>query len=280
VLTNNHVIADSIQLKAEVAATGATYSGTVVGYDTTHDVAVVRLADASGLTPAPIATGSVVTVGDAVIALGNAGGQGGEPTIATGSITALNQPITASDQNGANPENLTHLIQIDAPIQPGDSGGPLAATNGRVIGIDTAAAQQNRGFGFQDQGSSQGFAIPIHDALTIANHIISGRSAAGIHLGATRGVLGIEARDAASSNTGTADGAEVVGVESGSGAEAAGINAGDLITAIDNDTISSASDLTQALVTAKPRDVVAVTWVDPSGTSHHAQVTLASAPPA
>ncbi len=278
VLTNNHVIADSTQLEAEDAATGRTYAGTVVGYDAAHDVAVVQLAHASGLTPAPIGSASQLAVGDGVVALGKAGGRGGTPTAANGSVTALDRPITASDQNGANPEALTHLIQIDAPIEPGDSGGPLVNANGKVIGMDTAASQTNGGFGFQSQASTEGFAIPIHDALTIARAITSGQASATIHLGATRGVLGVQISDQPSDTA--ASSATVIGVASASGAEAAGIAEGDVITAINATAIGSPSELTQALASASPNDTVRVTWTDTSGTSHHAQVTLGPAPPA
>ena len=186
VLTNHHVIADATELQAEDAATGRIYAGTVVGYDPTHDVAVVQLTHASGLAPAPIGTASRLVVGDGVVALGNAGGRGGAPTVATGAVTALDRPITASDQNGSNSERLTHLIQIDASIQPGDSGGPLANADGQVVGMDTAASRTDGGFGFQSPASSAGYAIPIQDALAVAHAITSGQGGAGIHLGATR----------------------------------------------------------------------------------------------
>ena len=277
VLTNNHVIADSTQLEAEDAATGRTYAGTVVGYDPTHDVAVVQLAHASGLTPAPISATSRLTVGDSVVALGNAGGRGGAPTVATGSVTALDRPITASDQNDSNSEVLTHLIQIDAPIEPGDSGGPLVNANGQLIGIDTAASQTNGGFGFRSRASSEGYAIPIHDALTVAHAITSGQGGPSIHLGAIRGVLGVEISDQPSD--GAASSATVAGVASGSGAEAAGIAEGDVITAINGTAVGSPTDLSRALVPASPDDRVRVTWTDTNGDSHRAQVTLGSAPP-
>lgn len=277
VLTNNHVIADATQLEAEDAATGRTYAGTVVGYDPTHDVAVVQLAHASGLTPAPIGAASRLVVGDGVVALGNAGGRGGAPSVATGSVTALDRPITASDQNGSNQEALTHLIQMDASIEPGDSGGPLVNASGEVIGMDTAASQTGGGFGFRSQASSEGYAIPIEDALTVAHAITSGRGGATIHLGATRGVLGVQIRDLPTD--GTASSATVIGVASGSGAEAAGISEGDVITAINGAAVGSPTDLSRALASAAPNDRVRVTWTDTSGVSHRAQVTLGSAPP-
>jgi S1-C subfamily serine protease len=277
VLTNNHVIADATQLEAEDAATGRTYPATVVGYDQAHDVAVVQLARASGLTPAPIGTASRLAVGDGVVALGNAGGVGGAPTVATGSVIALDRPITASDQNGSNSETLEHLIQIDASIEPGDSGGPLANADGQVVGMDTAASRTDGGFGFQAQ-SSEGYAIPIQNALTVAHAIMAGQSGNGIHLGGSRGVLGVEISDQLADGIGSS--ATVIGVASGSGAEAVGIAAGDVITAINGTAIGSTSDLTEALASASPHDTVRVTWTDTSGGTHRAAVTLGSAPPA
>ncbi|MEP6623608.1 MAG: trypsin-like peptidase domain-containing protein [Acidimicrobiia bacterium] len=278
VLTNNHVIADSTAIQAEVAATGRTYSGTVLGYDSTDDVAVVKLRNASGLTAASIGDASTLSVGDEVTALGNALGRGGAPSVASGTVTALDRPITASDQDGANTERLTHLIQTDAGIQPGDSGGPLANADGQVVGMDTAAGRSGAGFGFRSEVASEGYAIPIQSALAVAHSIVSGQGGTNIHLGATRAVLGIEVDGQAPDGSSAAP--TVIGVATDSGADAAGIQAGDVITAVNGIRVSSAGDLTHRLLHSSPRDVVQVTWVDDAGTNHRARVTLGSAPPA
>ena len=100
-------------------------------------------------------------VGDAIVALGNAGGKGGDPTVVSGSVTGTNQQITASDQDGSNAETLRNLVQIDANIQPGDSGGPLVDADGNVVGMNAAASSGNGGFGFGGQSANEGYAIPI-----------------------------------------------------------------------------------------------------------------------
>ncbi len=278
VLTNNHVIADSTSIQAEVAGSGRTYSGSVLGYDSADDVAVVKLRNASGLTPAPIGSASDLSVGDDVVALGNALGRGGAPTVASGTVTGLDRPITASDQDGSNAERLTHLIQTDAGIQPGDSGGPLTNTSGKVVGMDTAAARSGSSFGFRSEVASEGYAIPIQSALTIAHAIVSGTGGSDIHLGGTRAILGIQVDNESTDGSSTAP--TVIGVATDSGADSAGIQAGDVITAINGTSVSSASELTHSLLHSSPSDVVRVTWVDDSGTTHRANVTLSSAPPA
>ena len=136
---------------SRTSATAGPTAATVVGYDRTHDIAVVQLRGASGLQTANIGDSSRVSVGDDVVGIGNAGGVGGVPSSASGQITALNQSITASDQSDGTSEQLAGLIQVDADIQPGDSGGALINARGQVIGVDTAASA---GFSFQTVGRS------------------------------------------------------------------------------------------------------------------------------
>src|SRR5262249_29569208 len=128
VVTNNHVIRGATSIRATVA--GHTYRATVLGYSPADDVAVVQLADASGLETAPI--GGAARVGTGVTAFGNGS------TSASGHVTALRQSITVADDQGGT-EHLAGLIQTDASLHPGDSGGPLVDASGRVIGMDTAA---------------------------------------------------------------------------------------------------------------------------------------------
>ena len=163
ILTNNHVINGATKISVTDVGNGKTYNATVVGYDDSHDIAVLQLQGASGLQTAKIGDSSKAAVGEGVVAIGNAGGTGGTPSYAGGSITALNQSITASDDLDGASEQLHGLIEINADIQPGDSGGSLVNTAGEVIGIDTAASQ---GYSFQTSGT-QGYAIPINEALSI-----------------------------------------------------------------------------------------------------------------
>ena len=144
VLTNNHVINGATSISVTDIGNGKTYTATVVGYDKSKDIAVLQLQNASGLQTVNLGDSSTVTVGQNVVAIGNAEGKGGTPSVVTGSVTALNQSITAGDDGSSDSEQLSGLIQTNAPIQPGDSGGPLVNSAGQVVGIDTAASSSSQ----------------------------------------------------------------------------------------------------------------------------------------
>ncbi|MER7248048.1 trypsin-like peptidase domain-containing protein [Kribbella sp. NPDC000426] len=145
VLTNHHVVEGATSITVTDIGNGKTYTASVVGYDEQHDIAVLKLKDASGLQTAKTGNSDQVKLGDQVVGVGNAGGVGGTPSYAAGKVTGLNQAITATDENGQDPENLTNLIQTDANIQAGDSGGPLVDANGEVVGVDVAGGDGNNG---------------------------------------------------------------------------------------------------------------------------------------
>ena len=281
VLTNNHVVAGSTKITATVVTTGKTYTAKVVGTDPTDDVAIIQLDGASGLKTITPGKSSSVSVGDPVVAVGNAGGKGGTPAVATGTVTALGQTITASDENGTNAQQLSDLIEVDAPIESGDSGGPLANKAGEVIGMDSAAEVSGPRY---RATSNLGYAIQIDKALSIAQQIESGKASSTIHLGLPA-FLGVQTaapsqgqgrRGAAQAPS--SDGATIVGVEPNTPADSIGLAAGDTITAINGQTVNSASALTTALQPHKPGDQVTVTWTDTSGTSHTAKATLTTGP--
>jgi S1-C subfamily serine protease len=194
VLTNNHVIDGATSIKATDVGNGRTYTAKVVGYDKTHDVAVLQLQNASGLQTVTLSSAGPQT-GQKVVALGNALGKGGTPSVVSGRITGLGQSITASDEGAGDAEQLTGMIGHDASIQPGDSGGPLANAEGEVIGMDTAAsassASGSPSQSGQAQTATQAFAIPIARASSIAGQIEAGRSSSTVHIGATA-FLGVE----------------------------------------------------------------------------------------
>jgi S1-C subfamily serine protease len=187
VLTNNHVIDGTTGLTATLVSTGQRFKAQWLGYDKSDDVAVIQLVGASGLRTVPLGNSNTVKVGDGVVAMGNANGTGGITTV-TGTITGLNRSITASDSGTGTSEDLTGMLQTDADIIQGDSGGPMANVNGQVIGMDTAASSDSVGFG-QSQ-SNAGFAIPINRAISIANEIIQGKSSSVVRVG-TSGFLGV-----------------------------------------------------------------------------------------
>ena len=207
VLTNNHVIDGATKITATLVTTGKSYTAHVVGTDVTADVALLQLDGASGLKTVPLGDSSTVSTGASVIAIGNAGGVGGAPSVVDGTVQATGQTITASDQGGANAERLSNLIETNAPIRPGDSGGPLVDANGKVIGMDTAASSGNR---FQ-AAADVAFAIPINDALSVVHQIEAGHESSTIHLGLP-GFLGVEVQDNSGLIGSGSSGAQVSGV--------------------------------------------------------------------
>ena len=265
VLTNNHVVEGSVRIRVTIQGKG-TYSATVVGVDPSDDLAVIHVSGVSGLPTVTLGDSSSVKVGDTVYAMGNALGLGGAPRVTKGSITALDQSITASD-NGAQAEQLTGMLQSDAEISPGDSGGALVNSAGQVIGIITAGEAQ----GFRSTSTTVAFAIPSSRAVDIANRILAGQAGNGIFIGPV-GYLGVAVQD-----SGDGTGVQVRSVQAGSPAERAGISAGSVITGINSTTIDSVDSLGNALHQFKPGDEVQVTWLTGSA-RHTATVTLTSGP--
>ncbi|MCU1526029.1 MAG: hypothetical protein JWO18_2923 [Microbacteriaceae bacterium] len=265
ILTNNHVIDGATSISVTVVSTGQVYVADVVGTDASSDIAVLQLEGASGLSTATTDTTSQAAVADSVTAVGNAGGTG-TLTAAQGTVTALNKSITASSEGSSASEALTGLIETDANVVAGDSGGPLYESNGEVIGIDTAASS----------GSSTvtGYAIAIGTALSIADQIETGNATSTITIGYP-GFLGVEI---GSSTTGAISGATVGGVVAGTPAATAGLVAGDTITAVGGSTVTSASQLSQLLGGYKPGDSVTIGWTDTAGAAHSASVVLVQGP--
>jgi S1-C subfamily serine protease len=292
VLTNNHVIDGATSIKVTDVGNGRTYTAKVVGYDSSHDVAVLQLVGASGLSTVSLGSAST-SAGQTVVALGNAGGQGGTPSVATGTVTGLSQSITASDASSGNAEQLTGLIETNADIQPGDSGGPLVNSYGQVIGMNTAASTGASTAGYQAQSGTtqtQAFAIPISEASSIASQIEAGTSSSTSHIGATA-FLGVEI-SASSVGAGygggyggyggsaASGGATIAGVTSGSAAAQAGLTAGDQITSVAGHAITSSSDIASALENHHPGDTISISWTDQSGQSQTATVVLTTGPAA
>lgn len=163
VLTNNHVVEDSDAIRVTIPSTGRTYTATVVGTNATEDVAVLKLTDASGLSTVTLDDDHDVSTGDTVTGVGNAGGTG-SLVAASGTVTALDQQVTTQAEQGTPSESLSGLIETDAAIQSGDSGGPLLDDEGEVVGMDTAASASGR---------TVGYAIPITTAVKVAKQIVA-----------------------------------------------------------------------------------------------------------
>ena len=298
VLTNNHVIDGATSIKARDVGNGRTYTAKVVGYDKTRDVAVLQLVNASGLTTVSLSSSGVQS-GQKVVALGNALGKGGTPSVATGKVTATGRTITASDESAANAERLHGLIQTNAGIQPGDSGGPLVNTAGDVVGMNTAASSNisTTAFGTQSQKpATQAFAIPISHATAIVDQIEAGKASSTVHIGATP-FLGVQVSSSSAGSTGgdggyggyfgngyggsgssTVSGAPVAGVVSGSAAAQAGLTQGDVITSVAGHTITTPTGVSSALAQHHPGDKISIGWTDQTGQSHTATVQLGAGP--
>jgi S1-C subfamily serine protease len=248
----------------------------VIAADPADDVALLQIEGVSRLTTVSIGSSSTLAVGQSVVAIGNALGRSGEPSVASGQVAALGQTITATDDTGANAETLNGLIQVTARVLPGDSGGPLVDSSGRVVGMDTAASTSGRR---RISVSGVGFAIPIDSAMAIVRRMQAGSYPAGSSGGGqstvtsgSQALLGVEVEDAGAQG---GAGAEVVGVQAGAPAEGAGLAAGDDILSLGGTTIASASDLSAAIRSHHPGDRVQVHWVDQDGQQHSATVQLA-----
>lgn len=261
VLTNNHVIQGATRFKVVDVTTHKKYNATVVGYSVSRDIAVLRLAHASGLRTVKTGSPAGVRVGQQVVARGNAQGLGGTPKTAHGRILALHRKIVAKDE-GNDSETLTNLIATNAPVVPGYSGGPLEDSKQRVIGVVTAGSTA---------GIHRGFAIPIKQALLLARQIESGTSNSIVHVGPTA-FLGVQLDD-------TAEGVVITQVLPKLAAESAGLAVGDIITSLNGRAVSSTADIRKTVLTLAPGKAVPVGWTDRSGTAQTGSITPTSGPP-
>ena len=264
ILTNNHVIADSTNISVTVESTGKTYKATVVGSDTTADVAVLKLSGASGLTPVTFAASEKVTVGQSIYSVGNAEGTGRLVT-AVGTVGAVNQSLTIGSDDGSPSEHLTGMIELQSDVVSGDSGGALFDTKGRVIGMVTAASSGGN--------PVTGDAINIAQVLKVANAIRSGETSSDIQYG-TPAFAGINISSTPSATTGV----PVASTFPGMPAAKAGIVEGDTITSVNGVAVTTATQLSNDIRTYKVGQTVTIAWVDGSGVAHSAPVTLVAGP--
>jgi S1-C subfamily serine protease len=258
-------------VKVVVPRTGRTYGATVVGYSVSSDTALLRLKGASGLATISVGSGRL-SVGQRVRAVGNAGGTGSLTTV-RGTITGLSKTITVRNDQGVT-QRLAGLIETNADLRPGDSGGPLLDAGGHVIGMDTAASTAGSGFFFQN-GGADGYAIPISKALQVAHQIEDGRTTPTVHVGPTP-FLGIQISP---SDPGDGTGALVAGIVPGSPAERAGLEQGDEITSFDGKGVATARSIAALILQKKPGASVTIAWTTSYGSSRSARVTLVAGPP-
>ncbi|WP_159498347.1 S1C family serine protease [Microbacterium sp. 18062] len=306
VLTNTHVVTlDGATASPTLSVTtsdGKVYSATIVGTDPTYDLAVIKLQNASDLEPIEFADSSNLNVGDDAIAVGAPLGL--DNTVTTGIVSALNRSIeiassAAPDDSAGDDESdegdqsespfqfdfgqgdssqqstsstiKISVIQTDAAINPGNSGGALVDDQGRLIGINVAIASSGGTSSSQSGNIGVGFSIPSNVAERVADEIIETGSA-------THGLLGATVQDAASLENATIQGAAIAEVTSGGAAEAAGLQAGDIVTGFDGVPIGGAIDLTAQVRAAAAGADATITYVR-DGETRTADVTLGALQP-
>ena len=257
ILTCAHVVSGATSVKVQLNGSDESYDATIVGQDSTSDIAVLKI-DATGLTPAVIGDSDALAVGEVAVAVGNPLGTLSN-TVTDGIVSALNRQVTVQN-------NDMTLIQTDASISPGNSGGGLFNANGELIGIVNAKSSYSEAEGI-------GFAIPINTAMEISRQLIESGSVA-------RPTLGVKIVDVTDAQTAqqlgvSTMGVYVVEVTKGSGAEAAGVQAGDRVLAVDDTAVSDSSALKNYLKDKAIGDSVNL-QVERSGKVQTLTVTLGS----
>ncbi len=250
VLTNAHVVEGASSVRVVLPGQDQARQARVVGADATEDLALVQVEGASGLTAAELGRSADVRVGDDVVAIGNALGLRGSPTVTRGIVSALNRSVSS----------LTGLIQTDAAINPGNSGGPLVNGAGHVVGINTASAGA-RG------GQNIGFAIPVDRAAAVIERLRRGERAPAV------GYLGVASSDADDGGAG----AQVREVEPGSPAAAAGLQPGDVIVTVGGQPVNGSGELAAAMRQRRPGDQVEIGYRR-GGETRSTRATLAARP--
>ncbi|WHU48695.1 trypsin-like peptidase domain-containing protein [Gordonia sp. L191] len=266
VLTNNHVVSGVGNTSAiQVTTTDQkTYRASVVGTSPSYDLAVIKLQNAAGLTPASLGNSDGLQVGQQVVAVGSP--ESLSNTVTSGIISNLSRTVTAGDEQGSAVA-VYNGLQTDTPINPGNSGGPLVNLSGQVIGVNSAVdtGQASQG-GVQAYGL--GFAIPINTARRVANELLADGHA-------TKPVLGVTGSLSESGTSGV-EGAQITNVSGDGAAAAAGIKPGDMITKVGDQRVTNYADLMAQILTHEPGSTVPIT-VSSGGQEHTVTVKLGSA---
>lgn len=255
IITNSHVIEDADSVTV-VLSSGEEYEAEIVGQDTKTDLAVIKI-DATGLPTAEIGKSSELEVGELAVAIGNPLGLEFAGSVTTGVISALNRTITVDNRQYT-------LIQTDAAINPGNSGGALVNSRGQVIGINSVKISTT-------DAEGMGFAIPIDDAMVTINDLLEYGYVKG------RPVIGVATREihaATAARYGLVEGVYVVEVTQGSGADAAGIQPGDIIIAVDGKEVKTLSELNEVRDAHKAGETISITLMRDGESRKTVQVEL------
>jgi putative serine protease PepD len=244
VLTNNHVVAGSSGQIQVTLSDGTQHAATLVGTSPSYDLAVIKVQGVSGLTAATLGQSTGVQVGQQVVAIGSPQGLTG--TVTTGIVSALNRTVAVKGADGSGV--VYNGLQTDAPINQGNSGGPLVNLDGQVVGINSAIATAG-----QSSGSvGLGFAIPVDQARRVAQEIMDSGHA-------TKPVLGVLGSTGGSATGSTSNGATIEQVTAGGPAAAAGLAPGDVVTKVGDATVSDFSDLIARIGAYSPGQKVTLT---------------------
>lgn len=258
VITNAHVIGNSKTAYAirVVTSDGKVYKAGVVGYDSRTDIAVLKMDDAKGLTPATFGDSSQLEVGQDIIVVGNPGGLDYQNTTTKGVISALDRKLSTS--------SLTKYIQTDAAINPGNSGGPLVNYYGQVVGITTSKI-------VSETYEGMGFAIPSQTVKSIVDTLVKN----GYVEGRVKiGISGIAVTSDQASNYNVPQGIYVQSIVSGGPCDGTSLEEGDIITEVDGETITSFADVYAILETHKPGDKIKVKYYSSSSGNGEVEITL------
>jgi putative serine protease PepD len=270
VLTNAHVVSGASSVSVTFAGQSQTHPASVTSADPSGDVALVQIQGVSGLPTVTLGDSGAAQVGDSVLAIGNALDLGNQPTVTEGIISALNRTLNSGG------ESLSGLLQTDAAISPGNSGGPLVNSAGQVIGMNTAVLTGSS----QEPAQNIGFAIPINQAKTKISQLKPGQGVNNGSATAPNGAfLGVGVADASGSTPGSpgGSGALIEQVVPSSPASQIGLQSGDIIVALDSKPVASASDLASAIGSHHPGDHVRVSWTR-NGARQSATATLTNSP--
>ena len=269
IVTNNHVVQGAQKLTVQLPPPdGRVFTATLIGTAPNNDLAVLKI-DGTNLPTVPLGNSSQLQIGEWVVAIGNALALKGGPTVTAGVVSATDRDEQEpGDQQGTTGPTLYDLIQTDAAINPGNSGGPLVNVKGEVVGINTLGSTQAQGIGFS---------ISIDSAKPIIQQLIQTGKVAVPYLGVQ--VTSVTSSIAAANNLPRNDGVYVQQVVTGTPAARGGLQQGDIVFGMDNDTVADQSDFQKVLQKHKPGDTVTLK-INRNGTEQTVQVTLGEKPQA
>lgn len=263
ILTNYHVVEGADALKVNIE--GTEYDAEVVGYDASSDVAVVKADGASGLTAVEIGDSDSLNVGEWVMTIGSPYGY--EQSVATGIVSATNRSTSYTSDTDGSTRYYTNMIQTDAAINSGNSGGALVDSDGKLIGINTLIVSSS------GSSSGVGFAIPVNYAMSLAQQIIDGETPSHAQIGVS--TTTVNSQIAQRYGLSVSSGAYITAVSSGSGADKAGLQKGDIVTKVDDTDITSATDFILAIRSHNSGDTIKVTY-NRDGQESTVEATLGS----